>query len=130
RHPYRNGKQHRVDDMDVFGFTRSDKEFTIELQLSMRAAILMKEEFPMTIDRIRLAESSGYYAFKATVYDVKPIARFILGLSQEINIVKGNELTDYLNQQMSSVFTYKALDNRTTKPAARIPGKRIRRGSK
>jgi proteasome accessory factor C len=130
RHPFRNGKHHRVDDMDVFGFTRGDKEFVIELHLSMRAAMLMKEEFPMTIDCIRPVEANGYYIFKATVYDLKPVARFILGLSQEINIIKGSELTDYLNLQMSSVFTHKVLDNRATKPATRIPKKSIRRGSK
>lgn len=130
RHPFRNAKHHRVDDMDVFGFIRNDKEFDIELHMSMRAAMLMKEEFPMTIECIRLVDSKGFYTFKASVYDLKPVARFILGLSQEINIIKGHELIDYLNQQMSSVFTFKALDNRATKPATRIPREPIRRGSK
>lgn len=130
RHPFRNGKHHRIDDMDVFGFTRSDAEFPIELELSLRAAVLLKEEFPLTINSIRLVESKGYYVFKATIFDLKPVARFILGLSQEINIIKGTELSEYLTEKMSTVFTYKVLDNRATKPAARISGKAVSRGSK
>jgi len=126
RHPFRNGKNHRIDEMDAFGFTRSDSEFSIELHLSMRAAMLMKEEFPMTLDCIRPVDSKGYYIFKATVFDLKPIARFILGLSQEVNIIKGNELKDYLKQQLNGILENKILDNRTTKPAARVPKNSIR----
>jgi predicted DNA-binding transcriptional regulator YafY len=125
RHPFRNGKSHRVDEIDAFGFARKDVEYSVELQLSMRAAILLKEEYPMTLDYIKQVESKGYYNFKTKVYDLKPVARFILGMSQEINILGSNELIDYLNNQIKSVFSRKALDNRATKPASRVAKKTI-----
>lgn len=119
KHPFRNGKHHRVEELDPFGFTRKDEEFTIELHMSMRAALLLKEEYPMTLEHIRLLETKGYYSFKAKVFDLRPVARFILGLSQEINIIHSQELIDFLDHQLKHVFTRKHLDTRPTKPAAR-----------
>jgi predicted DNA-binding transcriptional regulator YafY len=120
KHPFRNGKHHRVEELDPFGFSRKDEEFNIELHMSMRAALLLKEEYPMTLEHIRLLESKGYYSFKAKVFDVRPVARFILGLSQEINIIQGKELIDFLEDQLKHVFTRKHLDTRPTKPAVRV----------
>jgi proteasome accessory factor C len=119
KHPFRNGKHHRVEELDPFGFTRKDEEYTIELHMSMRAALLLKEEYPMTIENIRLLETQGYYSFKAIVFDLRPIARFILGLSQEINIIQGKELIEFLDYQLKHVFAKKTLETRPTKPAAR-----------
>jgi predicted DNA-binding transcriptional regulator YafY len=119
KHPFRNGKHHRVEELDPFGFSRKDQEFSIELHMSMRAALLLKEEYPMTLEHIRLLEVKGYYSFKANVFDLRPLARFILGLSQEINIIQGKELIDFLDDQLKHVFTRKNLDTRPTKPAAR-----------
>jgi hypothetical protein len=77
----------------------------------------------MTVEHIRLLESQGFYSFKAKVFDVRPVARFILGLSQEINIVQGKELIDFLDYQLKHVFTKKTLETRPTKPAVRIAKK-------
>jgi proteasome accessory factor C len=119
KHPFRNGKMHRVEELDPFGFSRKDEQYSIELHLSMRAALLLKEEYPMTLDYIRLLENQGYYSFKANVFDLRPVARFILGLSQEINIIEGKELIDFLDFQLKHVFTRKNLETRSTKPAVR-----------
>ncbi len=119
KHPFRNGKFHRVEELDVFGFSRKDAEYPIELHLSMRAALLLKEEYPMTVEYIKLLELKGYYSFKAVVFDLRPVARFILGLSQEINIIEGKELIEFLDFQLKHVFNKKVLETRPTKPASR-----------
>jgi proteasome accessory factor C len=123
KHPFRNGKLHKVEELDPFGFSRKDDEYTVELQLSMRAALLLKEEYPMTLEHIRLMETQGYYSFKAKIFDLRPLARFILGLSQEINIINGKELIEFLDFQLKHVFTKKALETCPTKPAARSGNK-------
>jgi predicted DNA-binding transcriptional regulator YafY len=56
RHPFRNGKLHHIAELDSFGFARGDNEYTIELHLSMRAALLLKEEYPRSTDGIRMIE--------------------------------------------------------------------------
>ena len=119
RHPFRNGKQHKIAELDSFGFSRGDYEYTIELHLSMRAALLLKEEYPHTADSIRFLEGKGYYAFKTTVYDLRPVARFILGLSQEVNIVSSPELIEFLDAQLKHVSAQKPLENNSSGPGSR-----------
>jgi proteasome accessory factor C len=119
KHPFRNAKLHRVEELDAFGFARKDNEYPIELHLSMRAALLLKEEYPMSTEFIRLVDAKGYYAFKATIFDLRPAARFILGLSEEINIVSGTDLIEYLNNQLKYVFAKKSLELKPTKQVVR-----------
>ena len=119
RHPFRNGKNHQVAELDPFGFSRGDHEYPIELHLSMRAALLLKEEYPRTADFIRLLESKGYYSFKAKLYDLRPIARFVLGLSQEINIVDSQELIDHLDIQLKNITKQKSLEENSKKLVSR-----------
>ena len=119
RHPFRNGKNHHVAELDPFGFSRGDHEYPIELHLSMRAALLLKEEYPRTTDFIRLLESKGYYSFKAKLYDLRPISRFVLGLSQEINIIDSQELIDYLDIQLMTITKQKLLEENSRKLVSR-----------
>ena len=119
RHPFRNGKNHQVAELDPFGFSRGDHEYPIELHLSMRAALLLKEEYPRTADFIRLLESKGYYSFKAKLFDLRPIARFVLGLSQEINIVDSQELIDHLDIQLKNITKQKSLEENSKKLVSR-----------
>jgi proteasome accessory factor C len=126
RHPFRNGKNHHVAELDPFGFSRGDHEYPIELHLSMRAALLLKEEYPRTADCIRLVESKGYYSFKAKLYDLRPISRFVLGLSQEINIIDSTELIDYLDIQLKNISRQKPLESSSRKTVSRSAKKLLR----
>jgi len=122
RHPYRYARLHQVSEMDAFGFARKDDEFVVELQMTMRAALLLKEEYPASIPFIKLSENKAYYNFKTVVFDLKPVARFILGLSQEINVLGSEDLLNYLEHQIRHVFSSKKLDsaiNKTSKRSAR-----------
>lgn len=119
RHPFRNGKLHHISEMDVFGFSRKDEKFDVELQMTMRAALLMKEEYPATTPFIKAVDNRSYFVFKTVVYDLKPVARFILGFSQEINVAGSAELVAYLENQMRHVFTNKKLETPNAKRSAR-----------
>jgi proteasome accessory factor C len=119
RHPYRNSSLHKVSEMDAFGFARNDEEYEVELQLTMRAALLLKEEYPASAPFIKLAENKAYYHFKSVVFDLKPVARFIMGLSQEINVVGSEELLSYLEHQIRHVFSSKKLESAINKSSWR-----------
>jgi len=79
----------------------------------------LKEEYPRTTDFIRLLESKGYYSFKAKLYDLRPISRFVLGLSQEINIIDSQELIDYLDIQLMNITKQKLLEENSRKLVSR-----------
>jgi len=110
---------HRVSELDPFGFARKDAEYNVVLNMSMRASLLLREEYPASAPHIKAADNKSYYIFKATVYDLKPVARFILGLSQEINVEGSQELTSYLNNQIKHVLSNKKLDIHAVRPSKR-----------
>jgi predicted DNA-binding transcriptional regulator YafY len=119
RHPLRHTKLHRVSERDAFGFARKDSENVVVLHMTMRAALLLKEEYPATAPYIKAVDNKSYYTFKTTVYDLKPVARFILGMSQDINVEGSPELISYLDTQMQHVFTNKKLDVPSIRPGKR-----------
>lgn len=77
-------KLHKYSPPDVFGFSSNGKTFEIDLTLSLRAAVILKEEYPLTSPLIKKEKRD--YRFRATVYDLKPVTRFVLGFMGEIKV--------------------------------------------
>ena len=77
-------QHHKYSPPDVFGFSNNGKTFKIDLTLSLRAAVILKEEYPLTSTLIK-KEQKGY-RFRAEVYDLKPVTRFVLGFMGEIKV--------------------------------------------
>ena len=75
---------HKYSPPDVFGFSNNGNTFKIDLTLSLRAAVILKEEYPLTSTLIK-KEQKGY-RFRAEVYDLKPVTRFVLGFMGEIKV--------------------------------------------
>jgi predicted DNA-binding transcriptional regulator YafY len=119
RHPFRNGKLHHIAELDSFGFAKGNHEYPIELQLSMRAALLLKEEYPRSTDGIRAIQGKGLYTFKTVVYDLRPVARFIMGLSHEVNIVNSPTLLEFLDVQHQHISIQKPLEENSRKLTSR-----------
>jgi hypothetical protein len=81
-------KWHQLDQMDAFGFSKlNGEEFQVELILTLRAYILLKEAYPKIEQYIKKDKSSDAYILKIEVNNPKPITRFILGLKEEIAII-------------------------------------------
>jgi predicted DNA-binding transcriptional regulator YafY len=79
---------HQMDEMDVFGFSeKNGQKFTIELLVSLRAYILLKEQYPKIESYITKEINSEKYRVKIDVNNPKPITRFILGLKEDIEVV-------------------------------------------
>jgi predicted DNA-binding transcriptional regulator YafY len=90
-------KLHQLDEMDAFGFSKLNGEgFQVELNLSLKAYILLKEEYPKIDKHIKKDKSSEYYNLKIEVNNPKPITRFILGLKEDIKIIGSTEFKEYL----------------------------------
>lgn len=88
---------HQLDEMDVFGFSEKNGEkFIVELSISLRAYILLKEEYPMIENHIKKEKKSDRYHLKIEVNNPKPITRFILGLKDDIDVLGSSEFKQYL----------------------------------
>ncbi len=84
---------HRKNQTDIFGMT-GDSDTWITLQLSLRAYLLLREEFPLSIPFTEKTEKG--YQFHAPVSNFEGISRFILGLLDEITIVGPQVLKDFV----------------------------------
>ena len=79
---------HHKNQSDIFGFS-GDANTWITLDLSLRAYLLLREEYPLSIPYTERTESG--YQFHGPVSNQDGIGRFVLGLMDEIKI-KGPEI--------------------------------------
>jgi len=85
---YQHESLHKKNQTDIFGFT-GDSNTWITLFLSMRAYLLLREEYPLSIPYTERIENG--YQFHGPVSNFDGIGRFVLGLMDEIQI-KGPDL--------------------------------------
>jgi len=95
-----NWKHEDIHDMsriDVFGMS-GKKPLDVKLYLSPRASKLLKEEFPDSIHHIKTDKGITY--FDGFVYDFAGIARFIMGLIDETDVIHPPELKKIVHSKM------------------------------
>ena len=87
--PFQYRNKHKTQNPDPFGFApRTDGlNYTIHLEMSLKAYILMKEEYPLTIPFFKRNENN-LYILKLKVNSLKPINRFCMGLEEEVKEIE------------------------------------------
>jgi proteasome accessory factor C len=96
--PMMHEAKHEFYKPDIFGFQGKSMNKEIELQLSMRAYLLLKEEYPMSAAFIKPIPESGKYYFKAKVQSFKAPGRFVMGFFEEIKVVGSKEFLRYIQR--------------------------------
>jgi predicted DNA-binding transcriptional regulator YafY len=92
-------KLHQLDKMDVFGFSKlNGKRFRVELTLTLKAYILLKEEYPKIEKHIKKDKKSDMYNLKIEVNNPKPITRFILGLKDDVEVTGSKSFLNHLSE--------------------------------
>lgn len=90
---------HQLDEMDAFGFSKLNGEvFQVELNLTLKAYILLKEEYPKIEKHIEKDKKSGIYILKIEVNNPKPITRFILGLKEDVKVNGSKSFLKHLSE--------------------------------
>jgi len=77
--------KHEHQIPDAFGFSFKGEQHDIELELSLKAYLLLKDEYPLTIPYIKYNSKTDFYELKIQVNDLKPIQRFMKGIEFDIN---------------------------------------------
>lgn len=98
---FKHATKHKYEPHDVFGFALSGKKFEIDLTLSLRACVILREEYPLTSACIKRIPGSTKFRFKTTVYDLKPVSRFILGFLGEIKINGSSAFKNHIREQLA-----------------------------
>jgi proteasome accessory factor C len=91
---FKHEDNHLVVEKDVFGFSiRPDnKVFPIHLELSLKAKVLLTEEYPETAQFIKKQRNHKTYLFKCTINDPRPLFRFINGMPDEFKELKDHNM--------------------------------------
>jgi predicted DNA-binding transcriptional regulator YafY len=84
---------HKKNQTDIFGMT-GDSNMWITLHLSLRAYLLLREEYPLSIPFTEKTEQ--YYYFHGPVSNLEGVSRFVLGLIDEIEIAHPVELKEFV----------------------------------
>ncbi len=90
---------HEKNQTDIFGFT-GDASIVVTLELSMRAYLLLREEFPLA--QPFLSKEEDHYLFQAPVANFDGVARFTLGLIDEIVIIGPASFIAFLKDKISN----------------------------
>ncbi len=101
--PWENEQKHKTLPIDVFRIS-SDKSIKVRLNLSMRAAELLKEEYPLSEEFIRQLNDEQS-VFEAEVAGFEGVARFVLGLVDEIEIVYPDDLKEFIKNKIKNGIT-------------------------
>lgn len=99
--PYEHENLHQKKDTDIFGFT-GDGNIWVTLRLSMRAYLLMREEFPLAIPYLEKQED--HYTFHGPVANFDGIGRFVLGLIDEITILAPDNFKAFIKDKLKPIL--------------------------
>lgn len=99
--PFKYEKLHERTSNDIFGVS-GRKETWVNLRLSLRAYVLMREEFPLSIPYLEKenAGDSKSYIFHGPVLSFKGIGRFVMGLADEVTILGPLEFKSYVKDKL------------------------------
>lgn len=91
--------QHQKNQSDIFGFNGDANEW-ITLSLGMRAYLLLREEFPLSVPFIEKREKDYY--FHAPVAGFVGAGRFVLGLMDDLTVIGPDSFKQYLQKIMTT----------------------------
>jgi proteasome accessory factor C len=95
-------KYHQKDTPDMFGMTGGTTTM-VTLKLKMRAYLLLREEFPMAIPFLEKLEDEQYpYQFHGPVKNFEGVARFVMGLSDEVSVPGPQDLIKLIKHRLKN----------------------------
>jgi predicted DNA-binding transcriptional regulator YafY len=76
---------HQLLKPDVFGFNETGERFHIQLKLSMRAMLFLKDDYPATVDFLT-EQKDGTWLLDVEVNSMEPVERIVRGMPGEVEI--------------------------------------------
>jgi proteasome accessory factor C len=87
---------HEFFKPDVFGFQGTEMDKEVEFEMSLRASLLLKEEYPMARAYIKALPGGKRFVFKAKVQAYEGPARFVKGFGDEVKIYGSEDFKSFL----------------------------------
>lgn len=93
-----NESRHKEGFTDVFRMS-SNERLKVKLHLSLRAAHLLTEEYPLAANFI--SETENVFLFETDVCTYDGVGRFVLGLPGEAEVIGSEEFREYLRHRVN-----------------------------
>lgn len=91
---------HEFYKPDIFGFQGKSLNKEIEMQMSLRASLVLKEEYPMSIPYIKHHPETDRYDFTAKVQSFLAPGRFVLGLPEDVKVTGSKEFIRHIQRTL------------------------------
>ena len=92
--------EHKEGLMDLFRIN-SFEQIPVKLKLGLRAASLLVEEYPLGEKYLSPdPDSTAHYILETNICGYEGVGRFVLGLLDDIEILEGDGLKDFLKERM------------------------------
>jgi predicted DNA-binding transcriptional regulator YafY len=88
--------EHEFHAPDCFGFQGKSINKEIEIEMSMRAYLVLKDDFPMAAALCRAVPGKKTYRLIAKVQSFKAPGRFVLGFHDEIDVLGSAPFAKYV----------------------------------
>lgn len=89
-------KEHAYPKLDVFRMS-GEKAIHVRIALTLRARNLLLEEYPLS--EAHITEVNGRWIFDTNVMRLEGIGRFVMGLLDQVEILEGDALWDYVQER-------------------------------
>jgi predicted DNA-binding transcriptional regulator YafY len=88
--PFEHVEKHESLVSDIFGFNDTGERHHVKLQLSMRAMLWLRDDYPPSVDFIKEIED-GHWILEVEVFNMEPVNRIIRSMPEEIELLKLND---------------------------------------
>lgn len=83
---YQQERKHEFLQPDVFGFNDMGQKISVKLQLSMRAMLWLKDDYPATAHYLT-EDNQGKWILEVEVYSMEPVNRIVRSMPGEVRII-------------------------------------------
>ncbi len=84
--PFEFADKHESLESDIFGFNDTGDRHHIKLQLSMRAMLWLKDDYPSSINFIK-EDEVGQWILEVIVFSMEPVNRMIRSMPEDIILI-------------------------------------------
>ena len=95
---WENESQHKTAYMDIFRYS-SFNQYPVKLQMGLRAASLLIEEYPLS-EKYLTKISETQYILETNVASFEGVGRFVLGLLDDIEVLHSPEFKEFLEKRI------------------------------
>lgn len=100
--PWQYAQHHKKGKSDVFRMS-GDGDIEIKLKLGLRAYNLLIEEYPLAEQDVTKLDE-GSYLLSTHVANLSGVARFVIGLKEDIEIIDSEPLKEYIKDYIRKYF--------------------------